>query len=72
MTYPPFFPSGNPLELLDDNQLYQTQLALDLACGRAKSVLRRKHRVTLCFLGTALGAEADRRGKSSPTPPFSA
>ena len=65
-------PLPNPLDLLTNDQLFSTQIALDLACGRAKSVLRNKHRTHLCFLATVLDVEANNRDQPKPVPPFSA
>lgn len=62
----------NPLQPLTDAQLFATQLALALACGRNKAVTKNKHRTHLCFLAQLLHDEAEHRGKSSPQPPFKA
>jgi hypothetical protein len=68
----PPIPFPNPLQNLDDQDLFDTQLVLNLACGRNKSVTREKHRTHLCYLAGLLHIEADHRGKPSPTPPFKA
>ena len=65
-------PFPNPLEELSDDELYATALVLHLACGKAKSVLRQKHRTYLCALIGPLQHEAINRGKPSPTPPYRA
>jgi hypothetical protein len=63
---------ANPLVLLSDGQLYDTQLILALACGRAHTILKVKNRDKLCFLFTLLAIEATNRGKPSPQAPFHA
>lgn len=62
----------NPLTMLDDQSLADSQLALALACGRSKSSLKQKHRQKFCFLMQALKAEADQRGTPTPVPPYKA
>jgi hypothetical protein len=58
--------------MLTYEQLYETQIALGLACGRAKSVLRDKHRTRFCFLGQVLLVEFNNRGLPPPPPPYRA
>jgi hypothetical protein len=65
-------PAPNPLDLLSDEVLFNTQLTLALGCGRAKSALKGKHKTNICFLLTVLSVEANNRGKPSPQPPYSA
>lgn len=60
----------NPLAGLTDGDLFNSQLTLNLACGRAKAVLKGRHRELLCALSVALKLEADHRGRPSPTPPY--
>jgi hypothetical protein len=62
----------NPLTLLNDVQLFDTSLAIALACGRSKGVLRKPHRPTICFLFFVLQQEHNRRGTVGPTPPYHA
>lgn len=62
----------NPLEQLDDEALFDTQLVLELSCGRAKAVLKDKHRGRLCSLAQILKDEANHRDRPSPVPPFKA
>lgn len=64
----PPFPLPDPLENLTDEDLYDSQLALYLACGKAGGVLKVKHRKHLCYLGSLLDVEAEKRSK--PNPPF--
>jgi hypothetical protein len=63
---------SDPLSLLSDQQLFDTQLSVALACGRAKGSLRDKHRTRFCFLLSVLTVEAQKRGRPSPQPPYSA
>jgi hypothetical protein len=60
----------DPLSLLSDQQLFDTQLTIALGCGRAKAAVKGKHRANLCFLFVALAAEADKRGKPTPQAPY--
>lgn len=62
----------NPLLILADEQLERSLLALHLACGRAKSVLKDKHRKQLCTLIQVLEAEARHRDRPVPQPPYRA
>lgn len=64
--------AADPLAMLSDQQLFDTQLSLALACGRSRSALRDKHKAKLCFLFQVLVVEANKRGKQSPRPPYSA
>jgi hypothetical protein len=64
--------AANPLSVLSDVELFDTQVMLALACGKARTVLKKKNREKLCFLFTVLVLEANNRGKPSPTPPFHA
>jgi len=61
----------NNLESLTDVQLWNSQVVLELACGRQTSSLRKKRRQYLCLLRQNLKLEADLRGLPSPTPPHS-
>lgn len=60
---PPVFPPipsplpENPLDLLSDDHLINTQFALSLACGRSRSALRTRKRTYICFLDEILTAE---------------
>ena len=60
----------DPWETWTNDELYAAQLSLHLACGRAKSVLRDKHRGSLCQLLQIAQAEATKRNTQSPTPPY--
>lgn len=62
----------NPLSALSDEQLFEAQLTLYLACARTKSVLRTKHRTRICGLAQILNVEALNRGTPNPSPPYSA
>jgi hypothetical protein len=64
--------AADPLSLLNDSDLYDTQLILALACGRAHTILRKQHRDRLCFLFTLLNLEAGNRGTPVPSPPYHA
>lgn len=60
------------LSAISDEDLYNTQRMLALGCGKSKSVLRQERRQYVCFAFGVLKLEADRRGRPSPVPPFSA
>lgn len=62
----------NPLGLLSDADLWNTQVVLALGCGRSKTSLKGKQKKRFCILFNILTAEANQRGKPSPTSPFSA
>lgn len=66
----PPFPLPDPLANLSDEDLFSSQLALYLACGRARGTLKKKHRTHLCYLGSLLDLEAAARGKPNPPPPW--
>lgn len=58
--------------LLTNQSLFDTQLTLAIACGRSKSVLRKRHRVHVCTLAEILQFEANRRDQPSPQWPYKA
>jgi hypothetical protein len=62
----------NPLQLLTDQELYDSQLMLALACGRNKAVTHNKHRTKACALFDVLALEAGNRGRPSPQWPYRA
>jgi hypothetical protein len=62
--------SENPLAGLTDTELWNSQLALELACGRNRSSLTKKRRQWFCLLAQNLKVEADLRGVESPAPPY--
>jgi hypothetical protein len=62
----------NPFDGYADEDLFSSLLSLHLACARTKSVLKEKHRVTLCNLIGVLVTESNNRGKSVPQWPYSA
>lgn len=65
-------PLPNPFVNYTDEQLFDSQLMLELVCGRNKSTTRNKHRTHACALADILAIEAQNRGKPSPQPPFKA
>lgn len=65
-------PPDNPLSLPDDALLYDMQVTLAVGCGRNKAILHGTRKGHLCYLGTLLALEAERRGKASPAPPYRA
>jgi hypothetical protein len=65
-------PFPNPLNALTDQQLLDTLLTLDLGCGRAKGILKTKHRGRLCSLSQILVNECTNRGVAPPSPPYKA
>lgn len=70
-TVPPI-PYPDPLQNLSDNDLFNAQIVLELACGRNRAVTKDKHRQHLCYLSELLAIEAAHRGKPVPTPPYKA
>jgi len=62
----------DPFDEWSDEELYDAHLALALACGRAKSVLRQKHRGRLCALMEITAAESDKRRVPVPHAPYKA
>jgi len=72
---PPTLPPPNPddpLSAFNDDSLGALFITLKVACGRNRSTLRTKNRKRLCDLAQVLGPEFDKRGKSPPSPPYSA
>jgi hypothetical protein len=61
----------NPLADLTDEELWNAQLMLAVACGRSHSSLRKPRRQYFCLLFGNLVDEANQRGVPSPTPPYS-
>jgi hypothetical protein len=60
----------NPLASLTDAQLWNSQLLLQLACGKAHQALAHKRQQYFCTLFRLLKIEADVRGLPSPAAPF--
>lgn len=64
-------PRPNVVADFTDQQLWDYQLSLALACGKSKAAIgvakRRNH---YCLLAQALRLEADFRGLHSPAPPL--
>lgn len=67
---PPTIP--NPWVDYSDEELHDVALTLNLACGRAKAVLKQKRKSQLCGLILFANDELDRRGKPRPVAPFKA
>jgi hypothetical protein len=63
--------SLNPLSDLTADELWNTQLMLNLICGRNKAVLPKRRRKYLCSLAGLLVQEAQNRDLTFPTPPYS-
>jgi hypothetical protein len=61
-------PAGNTLSDLTDEQLWNAQVLLSLACSRGKSSITRKREQYFCYLGRVLKVEADLRGVAQPGP----
>jgi hypothetical protein len=59
-------PAGDEVGDLSDEQLFNAQLLLNLACGRAHSAVTRKRQQYFCYLARVLKVEADLRGVPSP------
>lgn len=59
-------PAGNTLSGLTDEQLWNAQLLLALACTRGHSAITRKREEYFCYLGRVLKVEADLRGVPQP------
>lgn len=66
VTSPPLL----PITQLSDSELFNAELVLHIACGRGKQVMKWKSRKYLCTLIQVLGAEANRRQKPRPSPPY--
>lgn len=66
----PYVPDQLTWGGVSDSDLWNTQLALALACGRSHSSLKKKHRQWLCDLFRALAAESERRDREPPHPPY--
>lgn len=65
--------SGSPVwSPLTDQQLFELQVLMQLACGRSHGALSKRRQQWFCWLGRVLKAEADLRGLPSPTAPFHA
>jgi len=60
----------NPFDGVSDADLQHFQLALNLACNRAKPVLSHKRNNWFCYLGERLQIEATNRGLPIPVPPY--
>lgn len=65
-------PFPNPLSTLSNADLWNSQLALLIACGRSHSSLKGKHKQYFCGLAQVLKIESIQRGKAFPTTPISA
>jgi hypothetical protein len=59
-------PAGNTLSALTDEQLWNGQILLALACNRGHSSITRKREQYFCYMGRVLKVEADLRGLASP------
>ena len=68
----PTEPVENPLRLLTDQQLLDTQLSVALQCLRSRSSVRKKHSEKTCVLWQILNLEGDRRGIQNKQPPYTA
>lgn len=64
-------PSGsNPLSQLSDEEVFNSQLALALACGRAHAAIKGRQKTRLCTLQGLLAIEAMNRGTPICLPPY--
>jgi len=68
VTIPPIIP--NPFDLVDDDTLFQMQVALEYGCLRSKQTVTQPHKNYICSLGQVLKSQADARGNKSPQFPF--
>jgi hypothetical protein len=62
----------DPFDSWATADIQAAHLALELACGRAKSVLRQKHRGKLCALAQITEAQLNKRNASVPQAPYKA
>jgi hypothetical protein len=62
----------NPLTLLDNPELWSTQVTAILVCLRSRSAINRKHSKAACLLFDVLQLEAQRRGTPQVEPPYAA
>ena len=60
----------DPLATIPDDELWNMQLLLKIACGRSKSALRKARRQHFCTLFENLKVESDLRGLPHPLPPY--
>lgn len=63
-------PLPNPFDDVDDETLYQMQVALTYSCLRSRGAVRKPHREFICSLGQILQAQADKRPSKKPKFPF--
>jgi hypothetical protein len=61
---------SNPLDILTNDQLWNSQLLLAITCNHTKYSPKGKRVDNLCALGNALDLEAGSRGLQSPSAPF--
>ena len=62
----------DPFDSWETPDVQAAHLALALACGRAKSTLRNKHRKKLCALEGITEAQLNKRNAPVPQPPYKA
>jgi hypothetical protein len=65
-------PLPDPFDGVPTATLYDWSLALHLACGRNRAVLKAKHREKVCSLSSTLDVELVNRGERPLAPPFKA
>jgi hypothetical protein len=60
----------NPLDSLNEVELFNTTLMLRLICGRNKAVLPKKRRKYMCSLAGLLDEQATNKGFAPCLPPY--
>jgi hypothetical protein len=63
-------PLPNPFDSVDDETLYQMQVALTYSCLRSRGAVQKKHRQFVCSLGQILEAQANARPSRRAQFPF--
>jgi hypothetical protein len=60
---------ADPFASFSDDQLQIASVALQLACGRTKTVLSKKRNLWFCIVNEAIVVEAANRGVAIPVGP---
>lgn len=66
----PVPPLPNPFDDVDDDTLYEMQIALTYGCLRSKSSINKRHVKYVCALQRILDAQATQRPSRKPDFPF--
>lgn len=63
-------PLPNPFDDVDDETLYQMQVALTYSCLRSRGAVRKPHKEFICSLGQILQKQASQRPSKQAHFPF--